>query len=75
MAQKKLRVVHYLNQFFGQIGGKEYGDLIKGNTYHVSYRYFPVYNSHLLNNEDGNPAFDGLRVFSYFPNTILPADV
>ena len=23
MAQKKLRVVHYLNQFFGQIGGEE----------------------------------------------------
>ena len=22
MAEKKLRVVHYLNQFFGQIGGK-----------------------------------------------------
>ena len=23
MAEKKLRVVHYLNQFFGQIGGEE----------------------------------------------------
>ena len=23
MAEKKLRVVHYLNQFFGQVGGEE----------------------------------------------------
>lgn len=27
MSQKKLRVVHYLNQFFGQIGGEEKADV------------------------------------------------
>ena len=27
MAQKKLRVVHYINQFFGQIGGEDKADV------------------------------------------------
>ena len=29
----------------------------------VTYRYYPVYQSTLLANEDGNPVFDGLKVF------------
>ncbi len=31
----------------------------------VTYRYFPVWQSLLLNNEDGNNVFDGLRVRVY----------
>jgi hypothetical protein len=53
---------YIVNYVSGQIAGKGNGSLIKGNTYKINYRYFPVYKSNLLSNEDANPAFDGLRV-------------
>jgi len=54
---------YVVNYHSGQIAGKKGGDLVAGNTYKAFYRYFPVYQSKLLNNEDANPTFDGLRVF------------
>lgn len=55
---------HYIvNYNSGQIASKNTGDLVYGNSYKVYYRYYPVYKSSLLNNEDANPSFDGLRVF------------
>jgi hypothetical protein len=29
MAEKKFRVVHYLNQFFGQVGGEEKATILR----------------------------------------------
>lgn len=54
---------YIVNLHSGQIAGKKPGDFATGNMYKVYYRYFPVYQSKLLNNEDANPTFDGLRVF------------
>ncbi|MGE5429852.1 MAG: hypothetical protein ACM3QX_02190 [Syntrophomonadaceae bacterium] len=54
---------YVINPLIGQIAGVYPGSLPKGNTYTVKYRYYPVYKSTLLNSEDGNPAFDGLRVY------------
>ncbi len=53
-------VVNYIS---GQIAGKKPGNLTAGQDYKIYYRYFPVSQSKLLNNEDANPSFDGLRVF------------
>jgi len=52
-----------INYISGQIAGRRSGYLPAGEQFKVYYRYYPVYQSKLLNNEDGNPAFDGLRVF------------
>ena len=55
--------VYFVNYNSGQIAGKKTGDLTKGNTYNINYRYSPVYKSKLIKSEDANPTFDGLRVF------------
>lgn len=39
------------------------GGIADGQTLHASYRYFPIVGSRLLNNEEANPVFDGLRLF------------
>ena len=54
---------YIVNYISGQIAGKNPGDFIAGNDYKIYYRYYPVYKSSLINNEDANPTFDGLRVF------------
>ncbi|OQA67281.1 MAG: hypothetical protein B6D44_04400 [Ignavibacteriales bacterium UTCHB2] len=54
---------YIVNYVSGQIAGRRPGYLPAGNLFNVYYRYYPVYKSKLLNNEDGNQAFDGLRVF------------
>lgn len=54
---------YIINYGAGQIAGVNTGDLIQGNTYKIKYRYFPVYQSTLLNYEDANPTFDGMRVY------------
>ncbi|MGE5410810.1 MAG: hypothetical protein ACM3MI_07610, partial [Clostridiales bacterium] len=53
---------YIVNEAQGQIGGKYANSLPKGQTFKVKYRYYPVYQSSLVNSEDGNPAFDGVRV-------------
>ncbi len=54
---------YIVNYTSGQIAGVKHGDLITGSTYKIKYRYYPFYKSNLLNNEDANPTFDGLKVF------------
>jgi hypothetical protein len=54
---------YIVNYISGQIAGKKPGDLVAGQIYKVYYRYSPVYKSKLINSEDGNPTFNGLRVF------------
>jgi len=47
----------------GQIAGETASSLPEGNIYTISYIYHPVYESNLVNNEDGNEVFDGIRIF------------
>ena len=54
---------YFVNYISGQIAGAKPGDLIAGNDYKIYYRYYPVYQSSLINNEDANSTFDGLRIF------------
>ncbi len=45
--------------------GKILGDsaLIDNGTYHASYQYYGVYGSTLLDKEESNPVFDGMKIF------------
>ncbi len=54
---------YFVNKLFGKIRGLHSGDLPKGEEFSISYKYYPVYESTLMNNEDANPAFDGMKVF------------
>jgi len=47
----------------GKIRGNKHRDLPLGEVYTVSYRYYPVYNSTLIDSSDANPVFDGMRLF------------
>ncbi|MBU2445283.1 MAG: hypothetical protein KJ666_06875, partial [Bacteroidetes bacterium] len=38
-------------------------DLPAGQTFSVSYQYYPVSQSKLVNGEDGNSTFNGMRIF------------
>jgi hypothetical protein len=53
---------YFLNPEAGRIRGLGNG-LPGGEMFKAVYKYFPVYNSRLLQNEDGNDSFDGLRVY------------
>jgi len=64
---------YIVNYHSGQVAGRTAGDFVAGNMYKASYRYFPVYKSKLLNSEDANPTFDGLRLF--VQNDILNFDL
>ncbi len=52
-----------VNTLRGQIAASSEGSLPEGNVYTITYRYYPVFESNLINNEDGNVVFDGVRVF------------
>jgi len=54
---------YVVNIVTGKIRGATSGKLPKGETYSIFYRYYPVFQSHYLNNEDANPEFDGMRLF------------
>jgi hypothetical protein len=48
----------------GRIRGTTPGSLPAGQNVTISYNYFTVFQSTLVNAEDGNPVFDGLRVYA-----------
>ncbi|MBZ0200305.1 MAG: hypothetical protein K8H86_10585 [Ignavibacteriaceae bacterium] len=54
---------YILNDEAGRIRGANVGSLPAGNKYKVAFRYFPVYKSNYVHGEDGNDAFDGMRLF------------
>ncbi len=54
---------YFINSGFGKIRGLHAGDLPKGEVFNISYRYYPIYKSTLIDNEDYNPAFDGMKIF------------
>lgn len=47
----------------GSIKGTSADALPKNEQFEIFYRYYPVYRSQLLNYEDSNPAFYGMRIF------------
>jgi len=54
---------YVLNDEAGRIRGAKIGALPAGNKYKVTYRYYPVFNSNRVQGEDGNAAFDGMRLY------------
>lgn len=54
---------YVLNAGAGKIKGKNKGNLVLGQKYIAKYRYYPVSNSKLVAGEDGNPSFNGTKVF------------
>lgn len=46
----------------GTISRIETGNIADNSEVVVSYRYFPIYQSTLFNNEDANPVFDGILI-------------
>jgi hypothetical protein len=55
----------------GSIKAKRMNVLKTGTTYIATYQFYPVYQSTLLNSEDGNPVFDGLKVLVQNQQTSL----
>ncbi len=54
---------YVLNFQFGRIRGSSKGNLPLGEVFKADYRYYPVYKSDLINNQDANNTFDGMRIF------------
>lgn len=54
---------YIVNTMSGKIRGSAIGSLPPGQVYKAVYRYYPVYNSHLINGEDANDHFNGVRVY------------
>ncbi len=54
---------YYVNAVAGRIKGTSANSLPTGQKFKIYFRYQPVYKSELLNFEDSNPAFDGMRLF------------
>ncbi len=54
---------YFVNSDFGKVRGLHKGDLPYGEAYTIFYRYYPVAKSKLLNGEDANPDFDGMKIY------------
>ncbi len=52
-----------VNTSTGKIRGSEYNSLPKDNVYNVKYSYYPIVNSTRLDSSDGNPSFEGMKVY------------
>ncbi len=53
-----------VNHEKGTIRGLTPGALLTGETYSITFQIYVVAQSALLNGEDGNPVFDGMRAFA-----------
>ena len=51
-----------LDEEFGRIKALLNGNLIEGAAYRINYTYWPIKNSNLINSEQSNPIFDGLKI-------------
>lgn len=47
----------------GRIRGVAQGSLPSNQTYTAKYRFYPIASSNLIKNEDGNPSFNGMRLY------------
>ncbi len=61
-----------VNYDAGKIKARTSGALASGETFKVRYRYYPVYRSKLVNDEDANKSFEGMRI--YIKNDSLSID-
>lgn len=52
-----------VNPMDGKIRGYSHNSLPQNETFTAKYRYYPVWNSKRINGEDGNPAFNGVRIY------------
>ncbi|MCF8306421.1 MAG: hypothetical protein K9G57_02675 [Ignavibacteriales bacterium] len=55
---------YQVNTVSGRIRASSSGSWPKNEEFMVSYRYYPVFGSTLVDNTDGNPAFDGMKVYA-----------
>ncbi len=54
---------YYVNTEAGRVKGTSANSLPAGEKFTIYFRYYPVYKSTLVNSEDSNPTFDGMRLF------------
>ncbi len=47
----------------GRIRGASSGSLPRGQEFEIRYQYYAIFGSDRVNNEDDNPAFEGLKLF------------
>lgn len=66
--------VYVINNESGKLRGKLHGDLGTNQEYTAKYKYYPVYKSKLINGEDGNPSFDGMRAYVYNDSLVIDQD-
>ena len=63
---------YVINYSAGKVRGANSGDLPANQQLNTKYRYYPIPSSSLLKGEDGNPSFNGMRV--YVTNDSLSID-
>ncbi len=63
---------YIVNSETGKIKQSETGSFPLGEEFSVSYRYFPVSESAVIDSGDANPDFDGMKI--YVRNDILAID-
>ncbi len=56
--------LYFVDTEKGRIRGTAPGSLPAGQSVTVSYNYYSTFQSTLVNAEDGNPVFDGLRAYA-----------
>jgi hypothetical protein len=54
---------YVINYEAGKIRGTTNGTLPSNQKYSAKYRFYPVASSGLLSGEDGNPSFNGMRLY------------
>ena len=64
-----------LDSEFGRLKSLLNGQLVENNKYHIEYTFWPVKNSILLNFEESNPVFDGMKIFVMDNELKLDMDV
>jgi hypothetical protein len=63
---------YFVNYTDGKVRGLAYNNLPTNQVFKAKYRFYTVAGSKLLNNEDGNPTFCGIKVF--VKNDVLAID-
>lgn len=54
---------YFVNTIAGKIKGTTKGALTDNQKYTAKYKYYPIPSSSLIKGQDGNPAFNGTKVF------------
>lgn len=54
---------YFVNLESGRIRGTSQGSFTAGQKFKVKYKFYPVYQSTLINNQDANPMFNGMKLY------------